>query len=89
MKNKLSFYLQKSHRIKIDNFSALFPKISILLKKKELFVDGTVGVNTCFLDSTPNIILFSDAKNKTATLALETLTEKEAMSLTDLIKKSE
>jgi hypothetical protein len=89
MKNKISLYLQKFHQIKLENFPVLFPKCTVLLEKRGLLTKEIIGVNTCFSDLTPNIILFSDIRKKTTQFPIEALTEKEAMLLFDLIKKSE
>jgi len=86
---KLFLVLQRPHQIKLVNLSELFPKLTAFLKKKELFVEGPVKISTCFKDSTPNLVLFSDIKGKTVTASLEILTEKEANLLLVLIKKSE
>lgn len=89
MKKKVYLYLQQPHQLKLDKLAELFPKLNIFLKKKELFVEGTIRIDTCFQDSTPNLVLFSDTKGNTISSPLEILTEKEAISLFALIKKSE
>ena len=86
---KIFLALQRPHQIKLEELSELFPKLKAFLKKKELFVEGPVKLNTCFKDTMPNLVLFSDIKGKTVTAPLEILTEKEANLLLVLIKKSE
>lgn len=89
MKKKVYLYLQQPHQLKLDKLTELFPKLTAFLKKKGFFVEGSIRINTCFQDSTPDLVLFSDTKGKTITSSLETLTEKEANVLFALIKKSE
>ena len=86
---KLFLYLQQPHQLELAKFAELFPKLAVLLKKKGLFVEALIKINTCFKDSTPNLVLFSDIKGKTVIAPLEILTEKEANLLVTLVKKSE
>jgi hypothetical protein len=86
---KVFLYLQQPHQLEIAKLTEFFPKLAVLLKKKGLFVEALIKINTCFKDSTPNLVFFSDIKDKTVTSPLEILTEKEANLLVALIKKSE
>lgn len=89
MKKKVYLYLQQPHQLKLDKLAELFPKLHAFLKKKGFFMEGIIKIATCFQDSTPNLVLFSDTKGNTISSPLETLTEKEANALVALIKKSE